>query len=171
MRLVKYILISLIALILSFIAFMPKEQLYYFAEQKLNEQNIVISQEEINTKFGALIVSHGVVNAQGVDVAQFNRAKILPLFFVNRATIENIEFLNIAKNFINFDIEKVNLNHTIFKPFIVTIRANGGFGSASGYIDLKNKTIRIDITEAKNINSIKRFLKKDNKGWYYESKF
>jgi hypothetical protein len=171
MRLVKNIFIGLIALIIAFIAFMPKEQLYYFAERKLSEQNIVISQEEINTKFGALIVKHGVVNFQGIDVAQFNKAKILPLLFVNRATIENIEFLNIAKNFINFDIEALKLNHTILKPFIINLTAFGGFGSAEGFIDLKKRLIRIDITEAKNINSIKRFLKKGDKGWYYESRF
>lgn len=171
MRLVKNIVLSLLAFIVAFVVFMPREQLYYYLEKELNKQDIVISNEKIESKLGSLIVTNGVVYAKGVEVARFSKAKISPFLVINQAVIEDIELLNIAKKFLDIDIEKLKAKHTILNPFIINLDANGSFGVAKGFVNLKQRVIHIDIVEAKNIAPLRRFLTKGEKGWQYESSF
>jgi len=66
---------------------------------------------------------------------------------------------------LNVNITSLKANQSILKPFKVKIDAVGNFGVVSGYI------IHLDLIKPKDINSIKRYLRKSSKGWYYESKF
>ncbi len=170
MRLVRNSIFTLLFIIVGFIVFMPKVELYYKAEQLLKKQGIVIDNEEIKSNPAALKILHPVVYFRGVDVARASVVELKPLLFVNRLKAENIELLNVAKNFLNISINSLVANHTIFKPYYIKLNIDGNFGVASGYIDLKSKIIHIDIVEPKDINSIKKFLKKGKKGWFYESK-
>jgi len=171
MRLVKGILIFIVALYLGLIFFMPKSELYYFLEKQLNKQGVVIDNELLNSKFTSLEIEHPIAYYQGVDVARVSKIKVTPLIFVNKVEADNIELLNIAKKFLNVSVDSLKLNHSILKPYRVKIDAIGSFGIANGYANLKSRVIHIDITKAKDINSIRRFLKKGAKGWYYESRF
>ena len=171
MRLVRNILIFLIALYVGIIIFMPKSELYYYGEKELKKQGIVIDNEIVESKLASLDIIHPVVYYQGVDVLRIAKLKITPLLFVNKVEAQGVELLNVAKQFLNIDIDKLKLNHIIFKPFRVKLWAVGSFGEADGFINLKKRVIHIDITKIKNINPIKRFLKKGAKGWYYESRF
>ena len=171
MRLVRNILIFLIALYVGIIIFMPKSELYFYAEKELKKQGVVIDNEVLEPKIASLTIQHPVVYYQGVDVLRVAKLKITPLLFVNTIEADSIELLNVAKQFLNIDIDKLKLNHTILKPFRVKLWAVGSFGEADGFINLKQRVIHIDISKIKNINPIKRFLKKGAKGWYYESRF
>ena len=171
MRLVTYIVAFLVSLYLSFILFMPKVNLYYKAEQILKEQGVVIDNEEIRDTVISLKLMHPVFYYQEVDFARASMIDIKPLIFVNSITAENIELLNVAKKYYNININTLKANHTILKPFYIKLNLVGNFGVASGYVDLKQRVVHIDIIEPKNINSIRKFLKKGEKGWYYESKF
>jgi len=171
MRMVKNIIIFIIALYVGAIVFMPKSQLYYYAEKQLNSKGIVIGNEELVDKIPSLNILHMVAYYQGVDVARVSKLKVTPLLLVNKIEADDIELLNIAKKFLNVNITSLKANHSILKPFKVKIDAVGNFGVANGYADLKKRVIHLDLIEPKDINSIKRYLKKSSKGWYYESKF
>ena len=171
MRLVKNIVVFIIALYIGAVLFMPKNQLYYFGEKQLKQYGVVIGNEELNNKLGSLEILHPVVYLQGLAVARVSKVKILPLIFMNKIDADSVELLNEAKKFIDIDIATLKINQSILKPYRVKIDAIGNFGIANGYADLKNRVVHIDITKAKDINSIKRYLKKGEKGWYYESKF
>jgi hypothetical protein len=171
MRLVKYILTFIATLYLGAVLFMPKSNLYYKAEELLNKQGVVIDNEEVRSSLINLKIMHPVAYYQGVDFARASMIKVTPLLFINTLEAENIELLSVAKKFLNISITTLKANHTILNPFNIKLNIVGNFGTASGYIDLKEKVIHIDIIEPKDINSIKKFLKKGKKGWYYESKF
>jgi len=171
MRVVKYLLTFLIALYLGLILFMPKSNLYYKAEAELAKQGVVIDNEEIQSSIIDFKILHPVIYYQGVDIARASLIKITPLLLINRIEGENIELLNVAKKFLNVTINSFNANHSILKPYLVKLNIDGNFGLATGYINLKERVVHIDIVEPKDINSIKKFLKKGEKGWYYESKF
>jgi len=171
MRVVSYILTFIIALYLGFILFMPKVNLYYKAEEILKQQGVVIDNEEIRSSITSLKLMHPVAYYQGVDFARASMVNITPLLVINTLEAENIELLSVAKKFLDVSIKNLKATHTLLDPFNVKLTIVGSFGIASGYINLKSRVIHIDIIEPKNINSIRRFLKKGKKGWYYESKF
>lgn len=171
MRLVKYILTFLIAFYLGFILFMPKVHLYYKAEELLKKQGVVIDNEEITTTPINLKILHPIAYYEGVDFARASMVKVTPLIFINTLEAEDIELLNIAKRFLNVSINKLKATYSILNPYKIKVNIDGSFGIATGYIDLKNRVAHIDIVEPKDINSIRKFLKKGEKGWYYESKF
>lgn len=171
MRLVKKVLIFIIALYIGAVAFMPKEQLYYYLEHKLQEKGVVIGNEKLENKGLSLNILHLITYFQGADIARVSKVSIKPLLFINSVEVDDIEFLNLAKDYLNLDVKVLKLNHTVLKPFKVKIDANGSFGVAHGEMNLKTRVLHIDIVEPKDINSIKRYLKKGAKGWYYETRF
>ena len=171
MRLVKYILLFIVTLLFGLYIFMPKVQLYYKAEEFLQSKNILIGNEVIESNLLGLKVHHGIIYYQGAEMARFELAQIRPYIILNSANFKNIETLGIAKRFGNINVQTLELKHSILKPFFIKLSANGSFGAASGYIDLKNHFVHIDITEAKDIAPFRAILKKGEEGWYYESKF
>ncbi len=171
MRVVRTIFLFIVALYLGLVLFMPKTELYYYIEKQLSSYGVVIDNEELNSKPTFLEVLHPIAYYQGADVARVAKIKVTPLLFINKIEADNIELLNVAKQFLNVSIDSLKVNHSILKPYRVKIDAVGSFGVANGYANLKQRVIHIDIIKPKSINSIKRFLKKGEKGWYYESSF
>ena len=171
MRLVRNLILLIVALYIGAVVFMPKSQLYYFGEKQLKKYGVVIGNEVLNEKIASLEVLHPVAYYQGMDVARAANLKITPLLFINKLEANNVELLNIAKKFMNVQIETLKANNSILKPYRVKIDATGSFGVANGYADFKSRVIHIDIIKAKDLSSLRRYLKKGEKGWYYESKF
>jgi len=171
MRLVKYTLFFILALLLGFYLFMPKTELYYKAEALLAQRSIVIGNEKIESDLRSFRIFHPVIYFQGADLARIEMVEIKPYLLVNSATLTNIEPLGIAKELGSITVENLTLKHSLLKPFYIKIESQGSFGVAYGYADLKKHLLHIDITEPKNIQPLQRFLKKGAKGWYYESKF
>jgi len=171
MRLVRNIVLFIITLYIAIVVFMPTSQLYYFAEQQLEDKGIIIGDEKIVDKIVSFELLNPIVYYQAVDIIKATKIKVTPLLFVNSLRAENIELLNIAKKFLNIHIDSLDAKHSIFNPYRIKIDATGNFGVAHGYADLKNRILYLKLTDIKNINSIKRYLKKSEKGWYYETKF
>jgi len=171
MRLVKYILSTLMALVVGLIIFMPKVELYYKGEELLNKYGVTIDGEEISSSMVSTKVLHPTIYFRGVDVARASVVDFKPYLFINSIKAEDIELLNVAKQFLKVDIDTLKANHSILKPFYIKLNIVGSFGVANGYIDLKSRVVHVDIIEPSDINSIKKFLKKGEKGWFYESNF
>ena len=171
MRVVRGIFLFLVTLYIAFVAFMPKQELYFYLETKLKKEGIIIYNEKFKETPLELDIYNGVVDFNGVDVARFSQITLKPYLFINTLSLENAELLDLAKKALDIEIEKLQAKHTLLKPFIIDIKASGNFGSAVGYIDLKKRIVHIDITDAQNIRTLKKFLTKGEKGWYYESRF
>jgi len=171
MRLVKNILLFLVMAALGLYIFMPKVQLYYKAEQFLKSKNIVISNEKIDSNLLSLKLQHPVIYYQGLDVARAELVEAKPYLVLNSIELKNVETLGSVKRLVDMNIENMDIKQSIFKPFYLKLSANGSFGTAFGYIDLRERKIHIDITEVKDIKPLKGVLKKGKEGWYYESRF
>ena len=171
MRLVRNIVVFIVAALIGSALFMPKQSLYYFLENKLAKNGIVIYDEKVKSNIGYFKLSHAKVSFQGADIAEIGSLKVLPFIVYNRIDAKNIELTGVAKSYLNAEIDMLKATHSILKPYIVKISANGSFGLANGYVNLKQRVIHIDIVDAKDIATIKKFLKRGEKGWYYESKF
>ena len=53
----------------------------------------------------------------------------------------------------------------------LNVDIRGMFGEITGNIDLAQRTLHLDFNETEEIEILKPKLKKDEKGWYYETSF
>ncbi len=171
MRLVKYLFLFLFTFLVALFFFMPKENLYYYLEKELQKHNIIISNEKISTTPVSLKIVHADVSAQGIPIAYITEAKFTTYLFYNTLSLNSIELKNIAKDFIQSDIEEILLKENITNPFYISVDITGEFGKAKGYIDLKKRLLHLDVTLQKEIPAIRSYLQQSDKGWYYEYKF
>jgi len=171
MRLVRNIILFLVATLVGLAIFMPKLSLYYYLENKLAQNGIVIYDEKAESSISNFKLSHAKVSFQGADIAEIGNLKVTPFIVYNRIDAKNIELIGVAKQFADIEIDTLKAIHSVLKPYIVKLNLKGNFGLAEGYINLKQRVVHIDIVNEEDISKIKKFLKKSEKGWYYESKF
>ncbi len=172
MRLVKYIALFLFTFLLALFFLTPKENLYYLLEKELLlKQDIIIDKEKFSSTPISARIEHATIIVHDIPVATITEAKFLSLIFYNQANIYDVEFNDLAKNYLQSNIDTIILKQNILKPFFISVSAQGDFGNAKGYIDLKKRLLHLDVSLDKDIPTIKRYLQKGNKGWYYEYRF
>lgn len=171
MQVVKNIFISLFVIWLATLMFMPKKQLYYTLEHELLKQGIVINEESIDEGIFTLTIEGASVYVKGINVAAVDEISIFTLLFYSSVKVENIIFDDTLKNFVPPKIEKTVVMNSILSPFKAFITSLGSFGLAEGIANLNTRTIRIDMVDVKNIKTIRKQFKKDEKGLYYETSF
>ena len=93
-------------------------------------------------------------------------------FFYNSLNIENIKMDESLQSMAPKVIDELNVKYSVLNPLNVTLDGLGSFGTATGVVALKAKQVRIDFPVAKEIQTFKKFLKKDKTGgWYYEKNY
>jgi len=171
MQVVKNTLIGIIVFWFAILLFMPKTALYYTLENSLAKQNIEINEKTIEEGIFSLRIMDIDVYVKGIKVATVKEINIFTLLFHTSVSVNEILFDDSLKSFIPQKIEKSVLFHSILSPLQVFMTTMGSFGLAEGTLDLNTQTVRIDIIDAKEIETIQSQLRKDEKGWYYETSF
>jgi len=154
----------LIGFYIGFIIFMPKNFLIFTAEKFLKKENIYI-----NAKYKENLLNEEIKQANifinGISLIEFKKAKIFLFIFYNKVSINNISI-----HFQNLKINNLNITHLIINPFKILIKGNSNFGKIDGFIDLKNRFLKVYILNLTNRN-LKTFLRRDKKGYFYYEKF
>ena len=167
MQMVKRIVGGFFLLILLMWLFAPKQELYYLLEQKLKEKNIIISNETVTDTWFGLNIKNADIYAKGVKMANIADAQLNIFFFYNTLNIENIK-IEVSPQVVN----ELKVKYSVVDPLHISIDGLGSFGTASGAVALKESLVHIDFPVAKDIDMIKKFLKKDKAGgWYYETNY
>ena len=167
MQMVKRIVGGFFLLILLMWLFAPKQELYYLLEQKLKEKNIIISNETVTDTWFGLNIKNADIYAKGVKMANIADAQLNIFFFYNTLNIENIK-IEVSPQVVN----ELKVKYSVVDPLHISIAGLGSFGTASGAVALKESLVHIDFPVAKDIDMIKKFLKKDKAGgWYYETNY
>ena len=157
-----------LTIILSFfiglIIFMPKENLFFTLQKELKKENIFI-----NTKASSNLIDLKLDNSKifvnKINIANIESIKITPLLFFNKIDLKNIKI-----DFNHLNIDNLNLTYSVLTPFNVDIKGSSNFATIKGFIDLKNRNMKIYLLNLTN-KTIKSFLKKDKKGYFYAQKF
>ncbi len=157
-----------LTIILSFfiglIIFMPKENLFFTLQKELKKENIFI-----NTKASSNLIDLKLDNSKifvnKINIANIESIKITPLLFFNKIDLKNIKI-----DFNHLNVDNLNLTYSILTPFNVDIKGSSNFATIKGFIDLKNRNMKIYLLNLTN-KTIKSFLKKDKKGYFYAQKF
>jgi hypothetical protein len=159
----KKFFLFLAGFLMGLIIFMPKDNLYYTFQDYLKKENIYINSD---IKSGiSLYLKNGVVYYNGMDISKFENTEILPFIFYNQ-----IKGKNITLNIGNYKINSLNIVYTVFYPIKIFVKGDSSFGKIDGEVNLIKKEVKIYIKNLTN-NSLKKFLRKDDKGYFYYAKF
>ena len=171
MQMVKNILIAFIVVWLGILVFMPKQEFYYKLEAELAKHEIKLNETSMNEGLFSLNVKQLTVYFKGINVATIEEISLFTLLFYNSIELRSLTVDDSLKKMMPQEIEKAVAIHSILSPLEVAVDASGSFGLMTGKIDLNEGKVRLDFNESKNIEMLKPQLKKDEKGWYYETSF
>jgi hypothetical protein len=149
MRFLKYASSTILFLYIV-ILFLPKESFYFFAEHKLAEYKIVLSNESLKDFGGIFTVKDPHVSYSGEDVGQIDTITILPFILYNEISINGLHFSKSLQNFIPSEIDEIKARITPFYPVKIFISSKGSFGEIKGSYNIYSKTIRLVLKPQEN---------------------
>ncbi|HHH19459.1 MAG TPA: hypothetical protein ENK86_02940 [Campylobacterales bacterium] len=172
MQMVKRLIGGLLLLIIFLWLFSPKQELYYLLEKELEKKGIVISNETFHDHWLGLEITNADIYLKGIKVAEAQDLTLNVFFLYNTLTINKIQTDKGIHNIAPKSIETLTATFSIIAPYKIALTGEGSFGSIYGglYLNLDNKLL-IRFNNAKEIAAFKKFLKKDQKGLYYETYF
>jgi len=154
----------IISFFIGIIIFMPKENLFFTLQKELKKENIYINTTTSSNLFN-LHLKDSSIFVNGINIAKIKNTDILPLIFFNQINIKNIKI-----DFNKLNINNLTLTYSILNPLYINIKGKSDFANIIGDIDLKNRKIKIYLLNLTN-NTIKSFLRKDKKGYFYAQQF
>jgi len=171
MQMVKKIFIMLFIAWFGLLVFMPKQEIYYKLEKELEKQEIEINEKSIEEGVFSLTVKQASVYVKGIPVATIDELRFFTVLFYTKVELDTLLLDDSLKAMAPQQTDKASLSHSIISPLNASIQAEGSFGGIEGSLDLKERKLHLDFNETKEIEMLKPQLKKDEKGWYYETSF
>lgn len=157
------------------IAFLPKSNLFYLAENYLKEQKIIFNNEELSDYLGMFDIKNSEIFYDGLHVGNIEKISFIPAIFYNSIALKNANFTDSMKQFVPKNISSLHVRHTLFYPIMIFIRAEGNFGEIKGDINLYKKSVKLVLSPtpsfAKNYPAIASQLKKQEDKYIYETTF
>ena len=171
MQVVKNILLVIVTFWFALLLFMPKIDLYYTLENKLIKKGIETNEKSVKEGVFSLVLEEADTYVQGIKVVRLNEVNIFTLLFYSKIHVSGVSIDDSLKSFMPGTVDNAVATHSVLSPFKVFVRLNGSFGLADGIVNLKSKKMRLNFKDSKKLNGIKKQLRKDEKGWYYEKSF
>jgi len=171
MQMVKRGFIVFMVAWIAIIVLMPKREFFYKLEEELAKHEIVLNEEAIEEGMFSLNLKQVSIYFKGINVATVEEAKLATFIFYSCIELRSLQVDDSLKNMVPPKTDKATAIHSIFSPFSVLVDASGTFGEMSGSIDLRAHKIRLDFNESKSMEMLKPQLRKEGKGWVYETSF
>jgi hypothetical protein len=168
----SYLLFFIFALIL----FVPKSNVYYFAEKNLKKVDVIISQETIQENFLSLSLKNLKVNVKAIDAGLIKGLDITLLGVYNKILISDIELSSVVEAYLPSKIEKIETTYTLLDPLVVHVLGNGLFGESSITFNLKTRELLVSLKPSKLMfskyrKSLNKFKKSKNGEYIYAKSF
>ena len=173
-KIVKFLLFITLFLF-SFWAFFPKEQLYYFLENKLEKKKLVISNEILKEDIFSLNIKEAKIYFESINVSKVKEFSFKSYIFYSKIEISNIVLIDTFNNFAPSPIEDLLITHSLLNPMKIDIKSHGLFGELNGEIDLLSRVLKIElkqsnVMQSKYSNIIKNMRFEEGR-YIYEYKF
>jgi len=169
MQMVRNAVILLILLPLLTVLLMPKKELYYLLEKRLEAQNIVISGEQLQENLLGLTIEHPTLYLGGAPLATAKEISLWSLLFYTKIDFTDLVVAEGLPTAVN--AKRLHLTHSVLSPLKVILTGESSLGMLDGEIQLKARMLRLNATKGGENKAFARYLKKSEKGWVYESKF
>ena len=171
MQMVKKVSLIFVLVWIAFLMFMPKAEFYYALEEKLAEKDIRLNEGSIEEGIFTLTLRDVSLYAKGIELAKVKEIQLFTLLFYTSVTLDTLEVDEALHSRVPAKTTEAKVSHMLFMPTVLSVDANGTFGSVEGDVDLLESSVRLDFTQTQEMDMLKPLLKKDEKGWYYEGSF
>lgn len=131
--------------IVALIYFMPKVNLYYFLETKLNLLDVVISSEDAIDKGFTLELNHQDVYYKSIQSMNIQKTHIKIFILHNTLNFEDVMLSNIAKSFLPLHIHHAMITYTLFDPLHIKADVDGEFGKANVRFNILKNTFHMKL--------------------------
>jgi hypothetical protein len=167
---VKKIFFSTILVLVATVIFAPKKSLYYFLESKLESSGIILSNEILDPNPLGLTVKEGNLYMEGTHIADIESISIVTLLLYNGMTVSNLNPTDDIKKIVPMSISEIDFKYVVWNPLKISIKISGDVGDVDGEVDLIEKRLTLRFKNGiRNAPSLlRRKLRKDENGWYYE---
>lgn len=157
------------------IAFLPKANIFYLAEDGLKKYNIAFNDEKIGDYLVFFRVFDAKMYYEGLHVGDVKSISIFPTIIYNQIGVKEANFSNSLKQFVPKEVKSLTLINTIFYPIKIWIRGDGDFGKISGSLNLYTKKLRLELKPTNsfltNYKSLAKQFKKDKDIYVYETTY
>ena len=144
-----------------FVAFLPKENLYYFGLEQLKKYSVVVKNETIKEGYFDFELNKADIFFKGINAVHIEKIYLKSLLFDTTFLVEKIKVDEVFKRFVPAKIDKVLLKYSIFNPLFVNINLEAKGIRGYGFIDILNKKLIINLKPSKKfIRDYKMVLKK-----------
>jgi chromatin remodeling complex protein RSC6 len=165
----KYIAYTIL-LIYALVAFLPKENLYYFALENLQSQNIVIKNETISSGNFDFAISDANIVFKSIDAVGIDKIDIQTLLLKSSIDIKNIKVDKSLKQFLPSQIDMVSVQHSIVDPLMVHISLSAKEIKGIGTFNIMERKLEINLSPSKKFvreyRTLLRQAKKQSSGEY-----
>ena len=160
MKFILKIFTLIIVFIICLLAFLPKEQFYFKAEEQLVKKNIILSSETIKEELFVLKINDAELYYDGIFTAYLSKSQIKTYLFYSNIELENIRLSKSFENFVPSKIDRLNLQHSVLEFDKIKIKGTGDFGVFEGDILLLEKKLVGELKPSKIMKSkYKKLLK------------
>ena len=164
MKLILKYTIFILFFIYIFLLSFPKINFYYFIEQKLQKNDILISNEQIEDKALSFIIKDAKIFYKNIKISNIDNMSIYPYLFFNKIIINKIRISSDFEDFVPLNINNIVVNYHILNPIIVSLEASGEFGKINAQIDLIEQNIALYLVPSNKMkNKYRNILKKMKK--------
>ena len=161
-------------LLVGFILFLPKTNLYYSAEEALSSAHLYLNNEKINERFFYLDIRDATLLLDTMPIGSVEQIEFIPLILFNRVTVSGVEFSGEFASLFPQGIDQLNFTYTLLHPLSVTIKGEGGFGPVDGEIDMREGKLTLLFNPSPILRAYPLLLSKlhtSDKGLVYETSF
>lgn len=154
---------------------LPKQELFYFSEKKLEEKNIVISNEQFENKILGFDLKYSDIYFEQINVANVEKLSIDTYLFYNQVSIKNVRLLDSFKSMFPTPLTNIYLTYSILDYENVQIKADGIFGKLYGSINIfdRKAIVYLEATSSmkNSYSNVLRQMKFKDGRYVYEYKF
>jgi len=156
--------------------FMPKVNLYYLLEKKLQSYAVVIASEELRDSGFVFKIENAHLYVKSIESATIEHIDLKIFALYNRVDIDGIRLAPAASSFFPLDIEHIVVNYNIFNPLYATLHGEGAFGEAMLQVDLLHRRVHMHFLASKVMqreyrNTLRNFKRVKNGEYIYDKNF
>lgn len=170
----KQTLQFLVFLLVGFVLFLPKENIYYSVEKALSQAHLYLGNEKIHNRLFYLDIQDASLLLDSMPIGTIEHITIAPVLFYNRVSMSALNFNKEFASLFPKGIESLSFTYTLFSPLKIIIEGNADFGPLHGAIDLEKKQVEITIEASQKMRDYPLLLAKlhkSEKGLVYETSF
>ncbi len=151
MRLIVKALLYITLVLLLIIFFAPKRQLYYAAEEQLEQYKVIHSGEFVKDSGFLLSLRDGTLYFEDLRIAKIAQITVLPLIVYNNISVAPFSFSQQMQSMVPGTVDSISITHSIVNPLSIDIKASGDFGELQGSVQPLDRNISLLLSPSSKL--------------------